>query len=196
MVPESTGERGDITEEDQGVTKKEAAEMELVRLQCLQNIPGDAGEATPGDGDGPSLNPRKTLDPDLKAILAEHLCGVDATAVCDHTINNTSRTEDFIVIDDKTKDASNADSDTGFDLVNATVDATVDEIHQPAEDNLRSKHTSSSKVSTLPPRNFIDSEESEKDDDGPFGAAHSPSELHVKYQEEENDDEYYAQVYH
>ncbi|KAJ1123248.1 hypothetical protein NDU88_001721 [Pleurodeles waltl] len=55
------------------------------------------------------------------------------------------------------------------------------------------------KASPMPPDTLLDDNEEEEgysDDECPFGVAHSPSELHVKYQDEdEEDQQYYEEHY-
>ena len=52
-------------------------------------------------------------------------------------------------------------------------------------------HTSPIKVSPLPPSNIFDDKdegEFDSDDDGQFGSVHTPSELNIKYLQDNEDD--------
>ncbi|KAJ1095553.1 hypothetical protein NDU88_000715 [Pleurodeles waltl] len=64
----------------------------------------------------------------------------------------------------------------------------------PTDQLLLPKHTSLSKVTPFPPHHLLDDESEEE---GLFGVAHSPSELHVKYQDDDQDDDqyYHSSVY-
>ena len=52
-----------------------------------------------------------------------------------------------------------------------------------------------SNVSLLPPSHVFDEEESEYEE-GPFGDAHSPSELNIKYQTQDEEEDYYQEDYY
>ena len=57
-------------------------------------------------------------------------------------------------------------------------------------------HTSPNKVLPLPPSYIFDDNEDDSQEENAFGLAHSPSKLHMKYrQDDEDEDEYDAEYY-